>query len=70
MLEARYPGRCLRGDDQIDVGDLLVRDDELDAWVHHTCAQDRSTEPAAAPPCQTCWQIPSVSGACGCEGSG
>jgi len=69
-LEARYPGTCLRGRDQIDVGDLLVHDEELDAWVHAGCAHDPADEPAPAPPCTTCWQVPSVSGACGCPGSG
>lgn len=68
-FEARYPGTCLRGRDQIDVGDLLVYDEEVEAWVHQACKHDTADDPAPRPPCQSCWQVPSVSGACGCPGS-
>ncbi len=69
-ITARYPGRCLRGDDRIDVDDVLTYDDDLDTWVHVTCATDPSDAPeTAAAPCPHCWQIPSIAGACACDPS-
>lgn len=65
VFKARYRGRCgdcgfsiLTGDDVRFDGDDLVHDDCGDVPLN-------VDEDAAA--CRSCFQIPSASGACGCE---
>lgn len=65
---ARYAGRCgssaCRG--SINEGDQITYVDES-PW-HAECAADHTHMPVVLrSPCVGCWQIPSVSGKCGCE---
>ena len=62
-VEATYPGFCKECETPYPIGTTIVP--SPDGWVHESCP------PAALevtrPPCPNCWQIPSASGACGCD---
>lgn len=41
-VEARHPGRCTLGDDEIVPGDKIVKVDS--EWVHAECAEEYGEE--------------------------
>lgn len=64
---AKYDGRCGECSERISEGDHLEFVDG--GVVHLDCVPDHTTEAPARPTCAKCWQILSVSGACGCDDS-
>ena len=39
MVEAKYHGTCPECDDPIEPGDIVVVDEDKEAWVHEECAE-------------------------------
>lgn len=62
---AKYDGWCHGCRQPINEGDRLEWvDGEV---VHEDCVPDAVREEPPRPTCPTCWQIVSVTGACGCD---
>lgn len=64
-FKAKYDGLCSACKEPIRVGDKLE-------WVggevvHSECIPDDVQEKPTRPTCPKCWQIVSVTGACGCD---
>lgn len=65
-FKAKYDGRCNTCGDTIQAGDLLEYD--LDDRVSHSeCLRDATTSDPSRPTCPRCFQVPSRTGACGCD---
>lgn len=62
---ARYRGRCGDCEASILPGDTVRYDG--DDVVHDDCGDVPLSVDEDAAACRSCWQIPSASGACGCE---
>lgn len=65
VFEARYRGRCYDCGASILPGDP-VRFDGTEL-VHDDCGDVPMNVDVEAAACRSCFQIPAVSGACGCE---
>lgn len=63
MILATYVGECPDCDQPIRPGDPIDQYGDM-PWAHTTCPPP----PPVTPPCPACWQVPSLSGACGCPG--
>lgn len=67
-FEAKYSSRCPDCPEPIEPGDEVVYVD--DTVVHARCEEafvKRVAEEESAETCTSCWQLRSVTGACGCE---
>lgn len=69
-FEARYAGKCWVCGEWFDPGTQITYHEE--ATIHAGCELAAMTEQAKEQSllesmCQKCWQIPSASGACGCD---
>jgi hypothetical protein len=63
MIKAVFENDCPDCEVGIKSGDEIVFREG--AWVHVECPEEKTREV-----CQVCFQEKSVTGACGCEGSG
>lgn len=63
-FQAKYPGRCVACDDEIEVGDLLRWDD--DVAVHAGCDAKNPMPELQRETCPKCWTEIAVSGDCAC----
>lgn len=64
-FKAKYDGLCVECKEAIYKGDDLVWVDGQAA--HADCQPDEAKDQVERPTCPTCWQVKSVTGACGCE---
>lgn len=65
-FEAKYPGRCVNCDNDIEVGDTLRWDD--DVAVHAACKSAEELRIARErPACPKCWLEVAIDGSCGCD---
>lgn len=65
-FEAKYRSLCMACDEYIRPGQRAQYEDG--EVVHASC--DLATPEAMmalGTPCEKCWQVPSISGACGCD---
>lgn len=62
VLDAAYSGICAACDERFPAGTRIAL--ENDGWVHASCPDPQRAE---RKPCDRCWQVPSASGACGCD---
>lgn len=51
---------------RIEVGDSIAFDEELEEWVHETCAIETRSVERVNPVCPKCFMEKAASGACGC----
>lgn len=66
-FQAKYDGICGECKEPIYKGDQLVWDDDHGNAVHSECVPDDAKEKPLRATCPKCWQILSVTGACGCD---
>ena len=62
---AKYDGICPECKEPIRKGDQLEWFDG--SVLHAACEPDAVRDEAPRPTCPRCWQVLSVSGACGCD---
>lgn len=64
-FKAKYDGWCRECGEPIHAGEELKWDEGV--VVHAECVPDADKDEAPRPTCPKCWQVRSVSGACGCD---
>lgn len=62
MVEAAYAGTCGACDEHYEPGTWIQPG--VGGWVHRSCPDPLRVD---REPCTSCWQVPSASGACGCD---
>ena len=63
-FHAAYDGPCDECDTPIRAGDHIMRN-TAGGYVHVECPDAAGT--VGREPCASCFQVPSVTGVCGCE---
>jgi hypothetical protein len=63
VSEAQFQSTCPACEGSIVFGQPIAYG--LDGWQHTVCPSDLETDVRAA--CTHCWQVITVTGACGCE---